>query len=248
MTTLERKIGASLDLPEALMPFAAELMRGVDALGSQPLRTAKLLERCGVGRGSTVLDLACGQGGAAVKLAERTGARVTGVDASPEFLRRAEEFAAERGVLCTWVESDVARFRSVKRFDCVMMLNLFPAAKAIGVCRKFVRAGGVMLVDDVALVRRGKARSKRWPRAEDVAAELAASGDEVVEIEQCCRPSVDEHAVRIEKRVRVNGAELVGREPRLKRAVAEYLRRLEDSRELLTGPIRPTLFVIRRVN
>ena len=228
------------------MPYAAELMRGVDALGSQPLRTAKLLERCGVGAGSKVLDLGCGQGATAVKLAERAGAKVTGVDASAAFLQRAQELAAERGVSCTWVQSDVESFESARRFDCVMMLNLFPAARAIAVCQRFVRAGGVMLVDDVALVRRGKAKSETWPRAEDCAAELAAAcGGTVAEIEQCCRPSVDEHAARIERHVRKNGAELVERLPRLKGPVGAYLKRLDDSRELLTGPIRPTLFVIR---
>ena len=74
----------------------------------------------------------------------------------------------------------------------------------------------------------------------------AACGGEVAEIEQCCRPSVDEHAARIERHVRRNGEELVGREPGLKGAVGAYLKRLDDSRKLLTGPIRPTLFVIRR--
>src|SRR5581483_3196 len=47
--------------------------------------------------GLEVLDLACGHGRIANRLAER-GARVTGLDATPLFLDRAREDAAERRV------------------------------------------------------------------------------------------------------------------------------------------------------
>jgi 2-polyprenyl-3-methyl-5-hydroxy-6-metoxy-1,4-benzoquinol methylase len=46
--------------------------------------------------GARVLDAGCGSGQFAIALAER-GARVTGVDLSPEMIRRAQDHAAEQG-------------------------------------------------------------------------------------------------------------------------------------------------------
>lgn len=247
MSGLERKIAASLDLPAALAPHAARLLEGVDALGSQPLRTAKLLQGCGVDSSFHLLDLACGKGAVSVATAARTGCRVTGVDASGAFLERARELAANAGVAARWVEHDVGTVRTRQKFDCVIMLNLFPAARAVAACRPFVRRGGLILVDDVALVRRGRARSRVWPSADELAGQLATTGLELVRIEQCCRPSVERHAARIERRVRRNGQRLVTERPVLRKALAEFLKRLGASSRLLAGPIRPTLFVLRRV-
>ena len=51
--------------------------------------------------GSRLLDAGCGSGQFAVALAER-GARVTGIDLSPEMIRRAEAHAHAHGVAVDW--------------------------------------------------------------------------------------------------------------------------------------------------
>jgi SAM-dependent methyltransferase len=66
--------------------------------------------------GMEVLDLACGHGRIANRLAER-GARVTGLDATPLFLERARADAAARGVEVEYVEGDMRRLPWPERFD-----------------------------------------------------------------------------------------------------------------------------------
>jgi SAM-dependent methyltransferase len=56
--------------------------------------------------GMQVLDLACGHGRIANRLAER-GARVTGLDATPLFLEHARRDATERGVAVEYVSGDM---------------------------------------------------------------------------------------------------------------------------------------------
>jgi ubiquinone/menaquinone biosynthesis C-methylase UbiE len=56
--------------------------------------------------GMQVLDLACGHGRIANRLAER-GTRVTGLDATPLFLEQARRDAAERGVEVDYVSGDM---------------------------------------------------------------------------------------------------------------------------------------------
>jgi cyclopropane fatty-acyl-phospholipid synthase-like methyltransferase len=69
--------------------------------------------------GMEVLDLACGHGRIANRLAER-GARVTGLDATTLFLERARADAAARGVDVEYVEGDMRDLPWVERFDRVI--------------------------------------------------------------------------------------------------------------------------------
>jgi SAM-dependent methyltransferase len=72
-----------------------------------------------------VLDLACGPGRHAVRLAER-GYTVTGVDSSAEFLEVARAVATERGLSSVeFVEGDMRALTFERSFDVV--LNLFTA-------------------------------------------------------------------------------------------------------------------------
>lgn len=64
-----------------------------------------VVERAGVEPGMDVLDLACGTGNATIPAA-RKGARVTGLDFSPDLLAIARERAADAMVEVEWVEGD----------------------------------------------------------------------------------------------------------------------------------------------
>jgi SAM-dependent methyltransferase len=74
--------------------------------------------------GMEVLDLACGHGRIANRLAER-GARVTGLDATPLFLERARTDAEQRGVEVDYVEGDMRELPWESRFDRIV--NWFTA-------------------------------------------------------------------------------------------------------------------------
>jgi SAM-dependent methyltransferase len=74
--------------------------------------------------GMEVLDLACGHGRIANRLAER-GARVTGLDATPLFLERARAEAERRGVEVEYVEGDMRELPWESRFDRIV--NWFTA-------------------------------------------------------------------------------------------------------------------------
>ena len=69
--------------------------------------------------GMEVLDLACGHGRIANRLAER-GVRVTGLDATPLFLEQARADAAARGVQVEYVEGDMRRLPWSERFDRIV--------------------------------------------------------------------------------------------------------------------------------
>lgn len=65
----------------------------------------RLVRRVGVGTGEDVLDVACGTGNATIPAA-LTGARVTGLDLTPEMLAVARDRAAVAGAGIEWVDGD----------------------------------------------------------------------------------------------------------------------------------------------
>src|SRR5258705_5413618 len=67
---------------------------------------AELVRRAGPRAGQRVVDVACGTGVVAVSAA-RSGARVTGLDLTPELLERARENARIAGVEIEWHQGDV---------------------------------------------------------------------------------------------------------------------------------------------
>src|SRR5712671_779233 len=76
----------------------------LEALTTQP--AAELVRRASPRAGQRLLDVACGTGVVAVTAA-RLGARVTGLDLTPELLERARENARIAGVEVVWHEGDV---------------------------------------------------------------------------------------------------------------------------------------------
>ena len=67
-----------------------------------------------------VLDLGCGTGRLTIPLAQY-GCNISGLDLSPEMLKRAEEKAVELGLEIYWVQEDFRRLSSVRRFGLILM-------------------------------------------------------------------------------------------------------------------------------
>ncbi|HEU5382698.1 MAG TPA: class I SAM-dependent methyltransferase [Ktedonobacteraceae bacterium] len=72
--------------------------------------------------GGPLLDLACGTGRMALRMAA-LGYQVTGVDITPEMIARARQKAAQQALSIEWVVADARTFHLEKRFSFVYMLE-----------------------------------------------------------------------------------------------------------------------------
>ncbi len=108
----------------------------------------------GVGPGSRVLDVGCGGGQHAVHIAgRRPDLRVTGLDLSPELVRRARRLAAKTGVVdrVEFVQGDALKldFRD-QDFDhvyCAGSIKHWPdQGRGLEECLRVLRPGGRFLV------------------------------------------------------------------------------------------------------
>ena len=72
--------------------------------------------------GGPLLDLACGTGTMAIRMAEQ-GFQVTGVDIIPEMIALASRKAFKQGVSIEWVVADARTFHLQKQFRFIYMLG-----------------------------------------------------------------------------------------------------------------------------
>ncbi|PDT76526.1 class I SAM-dependent methyltransferase [Sinorhizobium sp. BJ1] len=121
--------------------------------------------------GGLVLELGCGYGRITNRLA-RKGARVTGLDASPVLLKKAEADAAERGVNVEYVLGDMRSLPWRDCFDAVFLwyttfgyFNEADNEKVLHEAARSLRKGGRLLIDQL---NRCSLLSGKWPLNEIV--------------------------------------------------------------------------------
>ncbi|MET0760766.1 MAG: class I SAM-dependent methyltransferase [Thermoleophilaceae bacterium] len=108
----------------------------------------RLLEAVELKPGMELLDVACGTGHATIPAA-REGARVTGLEPSPDLLAIARERAADAMVEIDWVEGDVRELPFEEgRFDRVVSVfghSFWPQhERTAAELRRVCRAGGAI--------------------------------------------------------------------------------------------------------
>ncbi|MFM9958147.1 MAG: SAM-dependent methyltransferase [Phycisphaerales bacterium] len=250
---LRRRIAFSLDTPDELAPHLERLFAPLRSLGAMPRRTVSLIASALTpGPRTRVLDAACGKGAVSVLLASRLGCRVTGFDAMPAFIEEARARARRVGVghLCRFeVSTAEAFFKRPRRFDGAMMLNLWPAPRAVAALRRVVRPGGVMVIDDATLdPRRLVPREFDHMRTlEEMNRLLEVGGDEILRVVRPT-PSVVRAQNRVLYRLIERSAQaLVGDgHPELAPHARDLLRRQREANRLLATTLRPTMWLIRR--
>jgi SAM-dependent methyltransferase len=269
------EVARSVDATPDLIPVLGELFEGLDALGSTPRRLVSLVERTSVARpfepGLRILDLACGKGVVAVEMARRLGARVTGVDGCREFLDSAEMLAARKGVsqsqgpgsenraakddrttegVCRWIEADVRQFASARRsrFDVAMMIGLFPLAEAAPLLRRLTRPGGIYLIDDAVLDPRHRDAGAfaDVPDAGACRVMIERLGDSVERRVLLPRAAMASQNRAILTRLESAVSRLSNSRMELRRSLRAFMRRQREASAMLEGPLRPTIWVVRR--
>ncbi len=118
-----------------LLPFLPYLLQDFWELGSDPDIMADLIQKhvC-ISDQTSVLDLACGKGAVAVKVAQKLQVHVKGIDLIPEFIEYAVQKAKELNVnnLCEFLLDDINEaVKTEKDYDCVVFGAVWRAPQSL---------------------------------------------------------------------------------------------------------------------
>lgn len=245
--TLAARVAASLDLPAAALPLAAELFADLQSLGTSARRAAIWLSGSGVGRRHRVIDLGCGKGAAAIAVARMCGCVVHGVDGHGPFVASAQEAAVTAGVggRCTFAVGDLCTLKERRAWTAGMMLSVLPALDAAKVMARHVKPGGLVLLDDA--VRIPRAREEAWlpGTMAELREQLEHTGYSVVRQHVMSRDEVRRMDASLYRRIAARARLLAQRDARTAKLVREVLQRQREANRLLLGPIRPALMLVQ---
>ena len=143
-----------------LLPFLPYLLQDLWELGSNPEDIIKLIKmHMPISKDSKILDLACGKGAVAIRIAQSLGVKVFGFDIIPEFIDYANQKAKELNVnsLCHFACSDANDIINIeKNYDCVIFAA---AGNILGTPRetlikllKTIKPQGFILIDEAYLL------------------------------------------------------------------------------------------------
>jgi len=145
--------GLSFDTPSLEHLLESEDL-GIEVLHPGGLAlTVELARLCHIGRGTRVLDVACGTGESACRIAGEFAARITGIDMSARMLLRARSKARERGLAIRWVLANAQELPfSESSFDaaiCECTLCHLDKVNTLREMLSIVRPGGFVGIHDL---------------------------------------------------------------------------------------------------
>lgn len=259
---LEKAVREGLGKMQQMSEAApVDLLAGVDEfhIGGRAA-TGMVAERLGAGAGDRILDIGCGLGGTARFLAGKTGARVSGIDLTPEYVETGN--ALNRSLdLATRIDLTVASALDLPfdaaTFDRAVMLhvgmNIADKASLFSEIARVLRPGGVMVVYDV--MRYG-AEPVTYPvpwagdeslsflaPPEDYRAALTAAGLEVTG-EEGMRDFAIEFFQMLKARMAQSGPPPLGLHVLMGASAGEKIGNMIDN--IMRGAIVPVLMVAQR--
>lgn len=174
MTEQERPVSDGSDAAPALdvLPDAyADWRRSTLGRISDALEERLLLDRIGPARGLRILDVGCGDGVLATRLAQG-GARVTGLDASADMLAAAHRRTKAAGVEIDVVEGDAGNLPfPTGLFECVVSVATLcfvdDPRRAIREMVRVLKPGGRLILGEFGRwnLWAAQRRVKGWLRA-----------------------------------------------------------------------------------
>lgn len=144
--------GSGLDI----FPYLPFLLQDLREIGTDPITVSELLnDHVDDFLPLKILDLGCGKGAVSIRLAKDYNCLVFGIDALPEFVESAKEFAIGMGVYhkCIFTQGDIRNeYQYYKDFDVVILGAIGPVLgniqETLTKVSGCLKEGGIVVLDD----------------------------------------------------------------------------------------------------
>ena len=252
--TLLSEVAHAMEAPECLLPHLPYLLQDLPSLSGAEDDVVEVLSEVRFPSGGAVLDLGCGRGDIAIRVARAFDAEVTGVDGHPPFIEIARQSAKEAGLQrrCEFAAADLRKsLAKPARFDAVLMIAVGPVlgdpAKTMSMLRAVVRDGGWIIIDD-GYLEDGvppSADYEGYLEREAMEAGLTHFGDTIVARRIGSSAVSLFNALALET-IPKRAMALAELHPELREVINQYVARQFEEVALMDGPLVSTLWAIQK--
>jgi precorrin-6B methylase 2 len=221
----------ALEVEPELLPLVPELLTDLNELGGDASLIVEVLGDLALPQSTRVVDLGCGKGALAIKIAKELGFRVHGIELFEPFVKICQECATSAGIAdrCTFEHASIPRVAdSIAPYDIAIFAALGdvlgPLDETIGIIRRFVRPGGYLVVNDDFLRDGGSTafpRFEKYRSHEETVRGLQCHGDVLVR-EVLAQQGNVVAGVPEETHIRRRAEQLAQQHPRLKVMLLAY--------------------------
>lgn len=253
----KREVAAVLGATPELLPFIPELLADLWALGSTPELIVEWLRPLDLPPTSTrVLDLGCGKGAVALRLAREFGFQVLGIDLFEPFIRDARRRAEEMGVtsLCDFTEADMRdTLREARDFNVVIYASVGGVLGRLDHCveklRQSIRVGGYMIIDCGFLKESSRIDRPGYEYCathDEAIKHLTAHGDAL--LREVVFPTEETRAMNrnYTELIRKSAEQLARQHPETANSFFEYVERQESESEIFEKEVMGAMWLLRR--
>jgi SAM-dependent methyltransferase len=190
MRSEDEMVAYALETHPALLPYLPELLADLEELGSDARAIADVLDDLHLAASTTVVDLGCGKGAVAVKVAENLNLKVIGIELFEAFIGSCKELAELRGVsgLCHFIHGDIVKLAgNIDPCDVAIFAALGdvlgPLDQTVSVIRQYVKPGGYIVISDGFIKDSGSSEFpgfEQYAEHDDIVGRLTACGDTLV--------------------------------------------------------------------
>ena len=156
--TQEEMVSHGLEITPKLLPFVTELLADIDELGSDSDEITNVVKRLGLSKKARVIDLGCGKGSTAIKIAKELGYKVHGIELHRPFVEicRTNAHKAKVDDLCSFNFGDITKYAEGKEpYDIAIFAaigdSLGTLEETVSFIRRYVKPGGFLVISDVYL-------------------------------------------------------------------------------------------------
>jgi len=253
---LEPMVAASLDATPELLPYLPELLADLWELGGSPAVIIDLLRPLKLPAAKTrVLDLGCGKGAIAIRLAQEFGFSVLGIDGFEPFIAEAREKAKEHGVeqLCRFRCGDLRDYLSpIELYDVVIYAAVGGALgnlkENVGKLRNCVRPGGYIIIDDAFLAEKTEPAPgyENYTTHRKTLPQLTAFGDSLLKEVITPEAEIRSANLRNTELIRRRAEKLARKYPEDAELIRSYVRKQEKETEILGREVACVVWLLQR--
>lgn len=231
MKTLEESVTGSMDGSDIrIREFIPYLLQDIWEIGADPQTMVSLIKAYVKKKNPRILDLGCGKGAVSIQISREIDCSVRGIDAVPEFIKEAEDYAVRFNVhgKCTFEVGDIrVRIKELIGFNIVILGAIGPVFGDMETTLKTIINAlitpGYVLLDDGYIEDNLKTGYSRCLRKSEFFRQIRTAGFSIIHEEIFKRDGIAESDEVIFSSIKKRAEELIRKHPAKRDILLKYV-------------------------